>query len=210
MNISKLKIDVPEITIIASGTSINTIPKSFFEYMKSRSYVIGLNYSSCYFTEKELHAIWWSDINVSSWLDTYHTNKPNLVLISREEAFLVNHFTKLYDWVDYFFNTDESNINYTIAWVLQNVRKLNPLSTINIFGLDGYGNGKWYDTYISWDEHRRGKTYNIQKNIQQSFNNIIKTISPKNIINYNIHSTLDYFSKRDWKELENEYITFIK
>lgn len=193
-------------TIFGSGESILSLTEEDLIRLKDKTHLFFINYPANPLFEKYMDVLIWSDQNVTSFLRGHLKQKPSYYLWTRENSFLARNLKfdeeekRIKSYVDYIFNEKGLGGNYTIVWILALLQKLYTDKTILLFGVDGYG-GKWYDKFTTHDMQRRGTTYNVPMKVNQSFEQIKKWIRNEKIYNCNMNSKLEYFPKKEYKEV---------
>ena len=197
--LAQLKIDQPYIALFASGSSINDISMAEFEAIKSKAFVVTMNYAPLKWSG---HMNMWSDKKVSLFLEKHYAKNPKRELFLVREGRITNGIKSK---VDYVFSAHRDGIkgNYTLVWAIQLFQKYFPGKTLFLFGVDMYtlneGEAKWYDSYTSYDKEKRGTKYNIRQKLLQCEKQLRRYTKNKNIINCNPKSQLDYFPKKAWE-----------
>jgi hydroxymethylpyrimidine pyrophosphatase-like HAD family hydrolase len=210
-DVSHLKIEKDYISIFASGHSVLDIPKEDIKKIKEKSFVITMNYASSHFKEDEYDMLMFSDKKVSQWLkQAYKDRKKAALWVSRKQAFSGGNTRiprEIWNQLDYTFDNNKNGLkgNYTLPWLIQLINKHFPEKTILLFGVDmkaeSKDNAKFYDKKIKWDREKRGKSYDINKKLNQCKEQLKKYCINKNIINCNLNSSLELYPKQDWKEI---------
>jgi hypothetical protein len=208
---NQLHISQPLITVFCSGNSINDIPQEDIDYIKSKSFLITVNYAPIKIKGNlNIH----SDKKVTDFLKKYFKEtggKQGLLLLSRERAF--NNQNQVFkNSIDYWFDEKKEHLigNYTVVWLFQLLERTYPDKKIMVFGLDMYINNdtaKWYDSVTSFDRDRRGAKYPVQIKLNQCAKQLNANIKNKDLfINCNPNSGYDSFKKVDnWKELYEKH-----
>ncbi|PHN02231.1 motility associated factor glycosyltransferase family protein [Flavilitoribacter nigricans] len=198
-SLRSLRINQPYIALFGSGNSIHAITSQEFNFIRSKTFVITINYAPVHL---QGHLNMWSDLKVSEFLENhYRNNRKNLQFLAQKGKVPES----LKRSIDYWFSVKEEDLrgNYTVVWALQLLQKYFPKKTILLFGIDMYslhGQGdKWYDRYTSFDRIKRGRTYQIDYNLQRCANQIETHCRRDGVFNCNSQSKLDFFEKRDWR-----------
>jgi len=206
LNFADLKIDMPVVSIFASGLSIQDLSQQDLDYLKANTYVIGTNAFHLKMTPRLLV---WSDPNMSNFINKWMMKEGKRCLYAtRETAFDKGaKMPDIYHNIDYWFDSSYYNLlgNFTFFFILQLVKKFNPqVKKILCFGLDWYlpnppqfKNDRlithWYDLYTDVFLMQREQTW---VNSLASFNNSIaeKSMTDKtyfdNVINCNPQSAI--------------------
>ena len=203
-SIQELKIEHDTITVFASGDSINDLTPEEIRDIKSKSFLITINYAP----KKILgHMNIFSDQKVVLFLDELYSNKKkDILFLSRPQCFqnTLRKPKRLHDKVDYWFDNAKEKImgNYTIVWLLQILLRHFPNKNINIFGLDmeikEEKRAKWYDKYTDYDFNKRTRGHNKLKECDGQLHKFCR--SPK-IKNCNSNSKSKAFDFLEWKPL---------
>lgn len=194
-----LDIKQPYIALFGSGNSVNALSPQEFDFIKSKAFVITINYAPIRLNG---HLNMWSDRKVSDFLNQhYKTNEKNCMFLAQEHRVVGD----LKDKVDFYFNrrVEELQGNYTIVWALQLIQRYFPDKTVLLFGVDMYApdnnRGKWYDRFTDFDFKKRGQRYNVQSKLNQCGQQLNTYVKPDKVINCNPKSHLDAFEKRPWQ-----------
>ena len=207
----ELTITQPIITVFCSGNSINDIPQEDIDYIKSKSFLITVNYAPI---KIQGHLNMHSDKKVSDFLQTYFREtggKQAILLLSRERGFTPQNQTFKND-IDYWFNEKSEHLggNYTVVWLFRLLEQYQSDKKVLIFGLDMYAENndqaKWYDSSTDFDRKKRGTKYPVQIKLDQCGKQLNSVISNKEMfINCNPKSGYDGFKKvDDWKSIYEE------
>jgi len=208
--LNELTISQPCITVFCSGNSINDISEEDIEYIKSKSFLITVNYAPVKITgHMNIH----SDKKVSDFLQKHFSENGGKqgLLLTREKAFTQQNQTFKND-IDYWFDERREGLigNYTVVWLLELLEKYFSDKKCFIFGLDMNApdneNAKWYDSSTSFDRDKRGAKYPVQQKLNQCATHIDKHVKNKELFtNCNPNSGYNGFKKIDnWKEVYEE------
>lgn len=208
-HVSTIQIDSPYISVFASGNSLLSLTDEDIYKIKEKSYTIFLNYAPIKFKDDMMNMLVFSDKKVSKWLDEEYIKKKRekkSKWLSRTQAFHGHNPNLVYGMVDYHFNTgmDALKGNYTLVWLLQILQKFATGKTILLFGVDLHcktGKAKWYDNFTDYDTKSRGSHYNVPNKLNDCGAQIKKHIKREGVFNCNMDSALDWFVKKDWKEI---------
>lgn len=199
--VQDLHIKQASIALFGSGNSVNEITKEEFAFIKSRCFVITINYAP---VKLSGHLNMWSDLKVSEFLDEFYKRQPKTNLLLAQKNKVPENLSSK---VDYWFNANKDKLygNYTIVWALQLLQRYFPQKQILLFGVDMYNESpsekKWYDRFTDFDQRKRGKQYNIKLKLHQCAKQIKRYCKKEKVINCNPKSQLDFFEKRDWKKI---------
>ena len=80
--LSALHIDQPYIALFGSGNSVNALSPQAFEYIKSKAFVITINYAPI---RMNGHLNMWSDRKVSDFLNRHYQSNPKDCLLLAKE-----------------------------------------------------------------------------------------------------------------------------
>ena len=198
---SHLPIPHSHIALFGSGNSIHDISKEDFETIKANTFVITLNYAPIHLNG---HLNIWSDRKVSDFLQQHYHSKSKDCLLMAQDGRVPSTFKHK---IDYWFDRKKENLlgNYTIVWVLQLLQKYFPDKIILLFGVDLYAksntNAKWYDDYTDFDLKKRSLKFNINNKLNQCGLQFRQFIKKEKVYNCNLKSRLQYFEKKDWRDL---------
>jgi hypothetical protein len=190
------------ISVFASGMSILDLSDEDIERIKSKSFLITLNYAPI---KIKGHMNIWSDDRVTDFLNELYRNQTKDILyLVRKEAFkkktLIEHD------VDFWFDKIRDHLCgiYTILWLFMLINKYQPRKKVLVFGMDAdpTQNTKWYDNYIDFDKIKRGKRYKCIAHSDRCTTQIDKFVKNKqNFLNCNPNSGYNGFKKVDWREI---------
>jgi hypothetical protein len=196
------------VSVFASGNSILSIPMEDLNLIKSKSFMIGINYAVTYLRP---HFLLWSDKVVTEFLAAHFSQNPiNEILCAREAAFNQNvpaqvEFKQKVFWG---FDKNKNGLdgNYTVVWVLQLLKKyLPPNKKILVFGLDMKLSDKdkdaykFYDKFTKYDAVHRGRSFPAMEKLKECAQQLDQIRDKTNIINCNLESAYDGFPKEDFK-----------
>ncbi len=126
--------------------------------------------------------------------------------MTREKAFVKQQPEEIYKKVDYWFDESGDILrgNYTLLFILEICQK-HFKKPILLFGVDMTSSSpkeaKWYDRYDKYDLETRGINYPVDKKLMQCTRQITKFVNKENIWNCNMRSKLDYFDKKEWRDI---------
>lgn len=134
-----LKID-KDISVWASGESKDKIPKDDIDYIKSKTFTIGINLFRLFTPD----AYYWMDRKVSEYFDDKYTaREKDAILVTRPNAFAKNKKLELQWKIDYFFDEKEENKkeywrdgNFTLWMLLMMLRHYFHGKKVYLFGVD--------------------------------------------------------------------------
>ncbi|MEN0004405.1 MAG: hypothetical protein AAF798_09685 [Bacteroidota bacterium] len=196
-----LAIEQPYIVLMGSGNSIQDISPQAFDFIKSRAFVITINYGPLRFKG---HLNMWSDLKVSEFLEEFYRTHPKETLFLAQHRKVQKSFVSQ---VDYWFSPRQDQLkgNYTVVWALQLLQRFFPKKIILLFGIDMYAldpnRDKWYDQFTDFDRAKRGENYNIQQKLQSCAIQIQRYCRRTGVYNCNPKSKLTHFEKRDWRTI---------
>jgi glycosyl transferase family 2/glycosyl transferase family 29 (putative sialyltransferase) len=203
---SSLKIDDNIISVFGSGSSIKELTEDDIELIKSRSFLITLNYAPVNI-RGDLNIF--SDRKVAEFLrDFYRDHEKTELLLSRSCAFSRKDSNSLINQIDCWFDCKQMDLkgSFTLVWLCQMLEKYFPKKPVLIFGLDLYYDsqtkGKWYDYYTQFDVKKRGSRFNHGAMLDKcgaQLNKFLK--NKKQFINCNPKSGYNGFIKKDWNDL---------
>lgn len=207
-HVSNIHIDKEYVSVFASGNSVLSLTDEDIYKIKEKSYTIFLNYAPVKFKDDMMDMLMFSDKAVAKWLyDEYIVKRrdKHSKWITRVQAFSGNNPVEVKEMVDFYFNTgmDALRGNYTIVWLLQILQKFTHKKTILLFGVDMEckDKAKWYDGFTDYDKIKRGSHYNVPKKLEECEAQIKQHIKKDNVFNCNLNSGLDWFIKKNWKEI---------
>lgn len=199
--LKELKIKQSFIALFGSGNSIHDLSAEDFELIKSQAFVWTMNYAPL---RLQGHLNMWSDKRVADFMDKHYASNPKECLfLARKNRF----GNSLKEQIDYCFSRRDDQLkgNFTLVWALQLIQKYFPEKTILLFGVDMYTENsqqaKWYDQYTNYDQKSRGRNYNIDHKLAQCNKQIRQYCKQDKVFNCNLKSRLDYFEKKNWKNL---------
>lgn len=152
-----LKLDIKDsvVSIIASGTSVNSLSESDIDYICSNTYTIGFNYAPCRF--KNLNQVFYIDTRVKKYLDSIkgQLKKSNTLVTTHHNRKLLDVYKRKYISAERGGDIIFMKYNLSITTLLRMLESYYPNKKFLIFGLDLYvGNNnilKWYDSHIEAD-----------------------------------------------------------
>lgn len=195
LDISELEIK-KDIIVIASGESVLNYPKNYFNQFLDTHFIITLNYG---WELIKSHANICLDYRVTDWLKMKQI-PDELILIASDTAFRPNEKNNTFkNRINYTFKKKSFNGNFTLVILLELIQKyFNNLKT-DIYGLDLYGDGKFYDKENEYDKRIRTCNYKtnfdserLLKNCGLQLNQFIK--NKKIFINRNPQSNYKGFT----------------
>jgi hypothetical protein len=197
----ELKINTPFIAVLGSGTSILDLTPSVIQKIKTKAFMITLNYAPI---RIQGHLNFWSDPKVSFFLTKFYEGEiPQPLLACRKGC--VN--PPLSEKIDHFFCPLEENLSGTFSavWLLQLLQKYFPEKIILLLGFDFYlatpEVSKWYDLYINFDKKSRKSGDSSLKKLNLCMFQMRNFVSSSNIFNCNPESKLPFFQKGNWQSI---------
>ena len=205
-NIGDVAIDRP-IAVFGSGDSVSRMSPDTLAAVKSRCFVVMMNYAMCRFGPEDMDMLAFHDASVAAWLVDGHL-KSGVMLWASEAAFPMvkpgsggtwcRHplYDALYVCVDCWFESSRGNC--TLANVLHDVRTWRPGAKVLLFGVDMKGTGRWYNEAMGFKDMRpedEGRYFEAMSR------DLAEVRSGGKVWNCNLDSALDVFPKADWRKV---------
>ena len=192
------KIDDSIISIFAKGQSAN-IEEDEYEFIKNRTFVIGLNEFS-----RTPHMRFWNDVGIAYLYDRYYKNREKDCLLSTRMQTLVHEKLPIKQKIDVTWDTLEDELNrdkITLMSCLELITKYMSNKTVMLFGVDcdeTKTERLTYDPVSDSFKIENRKGYGDYLNKTRKMLEIYSIGKP--IINCNVDAPID-MQKMDWFEV---------
>lgn len=200
--IADVPFDEPCVAVFGSGPSVLDMTLEEVREVKSRCFVVMMNYATCRFGCGEMDMLAFHDASVALWLADGHA-KPDVGLWASEAAFPLAQYRdggrssvgSLHCGVRCWFRSSRGN--FTLTNMLHDLRELRRNKRVLLFGMDMRGTGRWYDEAMGFEpiEPEDEKRYFAGHARELGF-----VDAGGMVFNCTPGSALDVFPKAEWRK----------
>jgi len=200
--IDGISFDEPCVAVFGSGPSILDMTLEEMQEVKSKCFVVMMNYATARFGQDEMDMLAFHDAKVASWLAQGNL-KPGVLLWASKAAFPFGQPAEVMDMVNCWFRSSKGN--FALTNIIHDLRIMKPEKKVLLFGVDfkvGPGDElKWYDRYTNADKEGRGVgAYEARCFMAQDRE--LKLVDAGGMVwNCTPGSALDVFPKEDWRKV---------